>query len=601
MNKIIGLSFVLLSVLIMGSSAQLVWTGATSSDITDDANWSGGSVAGILDVTLATNITFVNAGTAPIGPERALQPLWGVVAPHTITVDGVLLDTAGNDGMGAASVIVTNGGSINMFFVNATITIYDNSTLNLLGGGNSLPSPATVDLVSSNAVLKFENETWADFQTEHQSKVTSFGYPLEFGADRTVLEESDNAVATDINGGAGVQIEVVFSAIPEGAPEWLESLFSLSAAYVDIAYTNTLDGLAEDPNGDPITYSKASGPAWLNVATNGVVTGIPSILDAGITNVFEVVADDQITGSSTGILEIIVLVPSADGLIAHWAMEEGTGGTTLDAASAANDAIDDATWDTGAFTDSTASIDFSVATNPATYAAFSGIAGAADRTVTAWVRTSNLDRASIIAWGSSWGGSGDLGQRATFAIASGALRFEIGGGFAIGTAGIADGEWHHVAISTTGTDTADTVFWVDGVLDATADFANANPIDSIADWCSIGGEGQPGTQQRRFDGSIDELRVYDKVLTQEEVIESQGFKGEVRDPIGTIVIAGPVAGNLMTLSWDSTLDQIYNVETNANLIVPNWGIADTVTGIAAEITFTSAVDQVQMFYKVTTP
>ncbi len=601
MKKCFRLGFVLLSLLTMGSSAQLVWTGATSSDITDDANWSGGSVAGILDATLATNITFVNAGTAPIGPEQDLQPSWGVTAANSFAVDGVLLDTAGNDGIAAGSVVVTNGGAINIFFINAAVSMYDTSTLTLLGGGDPLPPGATVDLVSSNAVLQFEQETWAAFQTEHQSKVTSFGYPLEFGVDRTVLEESDNAVATDINGGAGVQIEVVFYATPEGAPEWLGSPFSLSAAHVDIAYTNTLDGLAEDPNGDPITYSKASGPAWLNVATNGVVTGIPSILDAGITNIFEVVADDQITGSSTGILEIVVLVPSADGLIARWAMEEGTGGTTLDAASAANDAIDGATWDTGAFTDSTASIDFSVAANPATHTAFSGIAGAADRTVTAWVRTSNSSRAPIIAWGSSYGDSGGLGQRATFAVNGGALRFEIGGGYAIGTAQIADGGWHHVAISTTGTDTADTVFWVDGVLDATAGFGNANPIDSIADWCSIGGESQPGAGQQRFDGSIDELRVYNKVLTQEEVIESQGFKGEVRDPIGTIVIAGPLAGNLMTLSWDTSATQIYNVETNANLVVPNWGVADTVVGTGGGITVTTSVDQVEMFYKVTTP
>jgi hypothetical protein len=67
------------------------------------------------------------------------------------------------------------------------------------------------------------------------------------------------------------------------------------------------------------------------------------------------------------------------------------------------------------------------------------------------------------------------------------------------------------------------------------------------------------------------------------------------------VISGPFDVDILTLTWDSSTNQIYNVETNANMVVPIWGIAETVTGTVASITVTTAVEQVQMFYKVTTP
>ncbi len=213
---------------------------------------------------------------------------------------------------------------------------------------------------------------------------------------------------------------------------------------------------------------------------------------------------------------VALAAASQASLVAHWGMEEGAGATTLDSISSSNDALDGASWATGAFVGSSAAVDFSGATSPATRTVFSGIAGAADRTVSAWVKTSSTDRNAIIAWGAS-GATGALGQRSTFAVNGGALRFEIGGGFAIGTAQIADGAWHHIAISTTGTDTANTVFWVDGVLDTTAGFGNANSIDSIADWVTIGGENQPDQILTRFSGAMDELSVYDHVLTESEV------------------------------------------------------------------------------------
>ncbi|MCK4563648.1 MAG: hypothetical protein KAU94_03105, partial [Verrucomicrobia bacterium] len=70
-------------------------------------------------------------------------------------------------------------------------------------------------------------------------------------------------------------------------------------------------------------------------------------------------------------------------------------------------------------------------------------------------------------------------------------------------------------------------------------------------------------------------------------------------PIGTIVITGPIAGGGMIISWDTTLGQSYDVQTNGNLIIPNWNVYDTVVGDGGGMSVTSATAQAELFYKVT--
>jgi hypothetical protein len=49
-----------------------------------------------------------------------------------------------------------------------------------------------------------------------------------------------------------------------------------------VAYTGSIAGTGTDPDaGDSLTYSKVSGPAWLNVAADGSLAGTPALGDAG--------------------------------------------------------------------------------------------------------------------------------------------------------------------------------------------------------------------------------------------------------------------------------------------------------------------------------
>jgi endoglucanase len=73
-----------------------------------------------------------------------------------------------------------------------------------------------------------------------------------------------------------------FTSDPIGKPDAIE----------DAAYSGqTLAGNASDPDSDPLTFSKVSGPAWLTITANGTLSGTPSDSDTG-NNVFTVRVED---------------------------------------------------------------------------------------------------------------------------------------------------------------------------------------------------------------------------------------------------------------------------------------------------------------------
>jgi len=73
------------------------------------------------------------------------------------------------------------------------------------------------------------------------------------------------------------------------------------------------------------------------------------------------------------------------------------------------------------------------------------------------------------------------------------------------------------------------------------------------------------------------------------------------DPIGDITMGGLVDGDLV-FSWDTSVGQTYNVETNANLTIPSgWGIQDTIIGDGSPVSVTNSTVLDELFYKVTSP
>jgi hypothetical protein len=75
-------------------------------------------------------------------------------------------------------------------------------------------------------------------------------------------------------------------------------------------YSGSIATNATDPNGDPITFAKLNGPAWLGIAANGALSGLPLSGDVG-TNSFVVRATDSggLTNIATLNIKVIAALP----------------------------------------------------------------------------------------------------------------------------------------------------------------------------------------------------------------------------------------------------------------------------------------------------
>jgi len=78
-----------------------------------------------------------------------------------------------------------------------------------------------------------------------------------------------------------------------------------SNATENVAYTGSLAGAATDVDGDVLTYSVIAGPAWLNVASDGTLSGTPADTDVGIGN-WTIEVNDGNNATATASLSITV-------------------------------------------------------------------------------------------------------------------------------------------------------------------------------------------------------------------------------------------------------------------------------------------------------
>ncbi len=106
------------------------------------------------------------------------------------------------------------------------------------------------------------------------------------------------------------------------APVFTNSAFARANGTNGTFYTNSLAGTATDADaGDTMTFSKSGGPAWLNVAGNGGLTGTPTPVDVG-PNTFTMSVNDAAGMSATATATIfvadapnpIVTLTNSDGL-----------------------------------------------------------------------------------------------------------------------------------------------------------------------------------------------------------------------------------------------------------------------------------------------
>ncbi len=142
-------------------------------------------------------------------------------------------------------------------------------------------------------------------------------------------------------------------------------------------------------------------------------------------------------------------------------------------------------------------------------AGYKGISGTQPRTVAAWVRT-KASRGEILAWGLN-----DAGKMWTFGFVRGRVGVTPKGGYLYMNEEIHDGEWHHVAAVLTGGDPPnlhdDVKLYLDGEPAAIHDIGLLDlwPIETGSEMdVQIG---------RGFNGCLDDVRLYDRALSKDEI------------------------------------------------------------------------------------
>jgi len=181
----------------------ITWTGASSQDIFEEANWdlSQSLVTTIdPDVTIHDDALIEDAPQPVEIPDLTGQGRFQLGDGYTLTVENSTITALGDDGIGGApgttigpDVEVTGGGHLELFFIadRTSLSIAASSSVTLTAGDQPIDDDSTVDL-TAGATLAFTNETEAEYIAEHLSRTTVDGAPAVVGGNIYVASDGGN-------------------------------------------------------------------------------------------------------------------------------------------------------------------------------------------------------------------------------------------------------------------------------------------------------------------------------------------------------------------------------------------------------------------------
>ncbi len=156
-------------------------------------------------------------------------------------------------------------------------------------------------------------------------------------------------------------------------------------------------------------------------------------------------------------------------------------------------------------------------TNDYVQTTYSGITGSSARTIEAWIKTT----ANALPVGSGGTGQKVIVDYGTFVTGgrftlnllwSNSIRIEVGGNGLSGTLAVNDGVWHHVAVVYNPLATNDYSLYIDGVLNVSGNLTvtTSTSTGNVVIGQRIDGNG-------KFDGAIDEVRIWNVARTASEI------------------------------------------------------------------------------------
>jgi alpha-tubulin suppressor-like RCC1 family protein len=229
-----------------------------------------------------------NSEPYPITFSKVSGPAWLSVAP-----DGILSGTPGVGDVGLNAFIVRvssiNGSgdaTLNItvngapFFTSDPLT-RPNATVftdYFSAGPYSIRSNATDPEGDPMIFSKVSGPAWLEVSPE--GTLTGMPSPSDVGLNVfTVKVETFDGSSSSDTATLNIRVSVL------EAPFFTSDPFSEVNATVGVNYSvtgATIEDDASDPQGDPMTFLKLSGPAWLSVAPDGTLSGTPGVGDVGL-------------------------------------------------------------------------------------------------------------------------------------------------------------------------------------------------------------------------------------------------------------------------------------------------------------------------------
>jgi hypothetical protein len=241
-----------------------------------------------------------------------------------------------------------------------------------------------------------------------------------------------------------------------------------------------------------------------------------------------------VNNKSLGLLLTVILLASTgltavdDGLEAYWKFNSESGNTAKDSSVNSNSgSISGASWTDGRFEEALSfdgNNDYVVADN------YYGVAGTQPRTVTFWWKGTEITDHSWVKWGIDNAGE-KYYVRAHEAGSECYLRVEVAGGQNYGNTNVCDGEWHMLTVVFP--DGSNSVHDHNLYVDTNQQPVNGGDQSMNTDTSNKRVHvGHPLAHHAYANGKIDDVRIYDRALSENEIEQLYDYSPDFCDGRG---------------------------------------------------------------------
>ena len=262
-----------------------------------------------------------------------------------------------------------------------------------------------------------------------------------------------------------------------------------------------------------------------------------------------------------------------DGLVSYWSFDEGSGNIVYDDSGNGNDGVNyGASWVDGI---SQTALKFDGINDCVEVTDRPSLDITGDISISTWFKTdeaqcgvilnkfdmANPDNGYCLTMGKLYIPDDTL----SFYIAKDSSIFDVDYDYFTTSDGFADGIWHHVVATYTPDGSSRPHIWVDG--EEAAGSVSGSPRSSIGASPGypfrIGAYSQPDAHSVPFDGAIDEVRIYERELSEDEIKFLYNHPNGVSEPPNPPLITGPTNGkageeyDYIFIAFDPEEDDLY--------------------------------------------